>query len=117
MLCILPLISWAPSATDFAADAIVVVLLRLKVARSLSGHCSLRRVGGLGSSCHFECDPVLLVLTSPLVPKPAALPWTGPADKEVLDCRGACIFCLSCSVLSLNLISSEYVEEWRWLGD
>ena len=58
-----------------------------------------------------------LVLTDALVPKSARLPQAGPADEEVIGCRGAYIFGLFCSALSLNLISSVYVEEfWRWLG-
>ena len=70
----------------FAADAVVVVLSRLKVARSLGGHCLVGRVGGLGPSCHLERNPALLVLTVALVPKSARMPWTGCSDKEVLGC-------------------------------
>ena len=68
------LVSWAPSATGFVADAVVVILSQLKAARHIGEHCSLGRVGGLGPSCYFERNPALLVITGPCVFKSAGMP-------------------------------------------
>ena len=45
----------------------------------------------------------------------SGLPWTGIANEEVLGCGGTCISGLFCLALSLNLISSPYVQEY-WLS-